>query len=256
MILFKEDWAKPENFSAIVDIKTKNISFLRFAGLLRKMSIENNTFHLALHNPDLQGVDPYDENLTVNQKVAIAVECKVNPWYFFREVLRVPPPAGNTPLPLTANRANISTLWLAFNHITTYLIQIRQTGKSLIGNALDAYTLNIGAANSDLFLLTKDDKLRARTANAIRDLVELLPLYLQVVGKKDIKNTEKLTNRAFGNILNIYVGQKDKKAADNMGRGQTIPTARVDEFGYIYNIETSLPVLLSATVKRYTKKFV
>ena len=249
MIRFKEDWSKVENFSAIVDTKTGNKSFLRFAGLLKKMGIENNTFHLALHNAELQGVDPYSDDLTTKQKVAIAVECKVNPWYFFREVLRVPPPAGNTPIPLRANRANMSTLWLAFNHITTYLIQIRQTGKSLIGNALDAYSINIGSQNTDLFLLTKDDKLRARTANAIRDIIELLPEYLQVVGKKDIKNTEKITNRTFGNVLNIHVGQKDKKAADNMGRGQTVPIVRVDEFGYIYNIETSLPVLLSATVE-------
>ena len=247
MVLFKEDWLKEEHYGSIIDTKTRNTSFLRMAGLLKKMGVKNHAFLLVLLNPALQGVDPYDENLSNETKLAIAKEVKDNPWYFFREVFRVPPPSGNEPIMLKANRANIATIWLAFNHITTFLIQPRQTGKSLIGNGIDGYTLNIGSSNSDILILTKDDKLRTKTAKDIKELIELLPPYLQLMGKKDIKNTEKLTNKALKNMITIYVGQKDKKAADNLGRGTTNPFIRIDEFAYIYNIQITLPVLLASS---------
>jgi len=245
MILFLEDWYKHP--TAIVHKKTRNRSFIRFAGLLKKMGIKNHTFMLALHNPLLEKIDPHSDKLTMEEKIMIAVEVRDNPWYFYREVARIPPPAGSESIPLKANRANISTIWLSLNHITSFLIQPRQTGKSLIGNLIDAYSINISANNTNLTILTKDDKLRAKTARDIKDIIERLPDYLQLLNKKDITNTEKVTVKLLGNSLNIYVGQKDKKAADNLGRGLTIPIVRIDEFAYIYNIETSLPVILSAT---------
>jgi len=247
MILFYEDWYSDSHRLAIPDTKTKNKSFLRMAGIFKRMGVKNHLFLLALHHPELQGVDPHSSDLTKEQKLLIGKEVKENPWYFFREVLRVPPPAGSRPISLTANRANIAVIWLSLVHVTSYLIQPRQTGKSLIGNAIDAYSLNIACVNTYVYLLTKDDKLRSKTAVAIRDLIEGLPHYLQIMNKKDIKNTEKITVKALQNEFTISVGQKDKKAADNIGRGETIPIVRIDEFGYIFNIETSLPVLLAAT---------
>ena len=247
MILFREDWSKEENFGAIVDTNTSNKSFLRIAGLLKKMGVKNHTFMLALHDRSLVGVDPYSKELSKKTKIKIATECKINPWYFFREVLRLPPPAGNDSIPLRANRANISFLWLAFNHITQYLIMGRQQGKSVIGDALDAYNLNIASTNADITVITKDDKLRAKTARSVKEIIELLPDYLQMMSKKDIKNSEKITVKKLNNLFSLYVGQKDKKAADNLGRGLTVPMMRIDEFAYIYNIETSLSVALSAT---------
>lgn len=244
-ILFKKDW---EDYpSAIADVETTNRSWVRMTGLFKYMGINNHLFPLALHNPDLQGIDPYADDLTDDQKVAIGIECRENVWYYFREVMRVPPPAGNNPLPFRANRGNISAIWLAMNHITTMLIQIRQTGKSLTGDGLDSYGLNIQCSNTDIALITKDDPLRTKTAKQVKELIELLPGYLQFMGKKDIKNTERLTAKALHNTMSISVAQKDRKAADNLGRGLTTPWVRVDEFAYIYNLELTLPTLLAAT---------
>lgn len=39
-------------------------------------------------NPILKGVDPYSPDLTVDQKLAIVQECKVNPAYFLAQVVR------------------------------------------------------------------------------------------------------------------------------------------------------------------------
>lgn len=248
MILFLEDWVREDNMSAIVDLKTSNRSFVRVAGLLRIMGIKNHTFMLSLYNPDLQGVDPYDENLTDEQKIMIITEIALNPWYFFREIARVPAAAGSNPVPFRANRANVALLWLAFNHITSYLIQPRQTGKTVSATELLGYFLNLASFNTKITVLTKDDKLRTKTAVGIKEVIELLPTYLQVLSKKDIKNTERITVKELGNELTISVAQKDKKAADNLGRGLTTAQVFIDEFAYFYNIDITLPIVLSATV--------
>jgi hypothetical protein len=39
-------------------------------------------------NPALKGLDPYDPNLTVEQKLAILEECKINPDYYFGVVCK------------------------------------------------------------------------------------------------------------------------------------------------------------------------
>ena len=42
----------------------------------------------ALINPALEGIDPFDPNLTKDQMDAIYQEAKVNPHYFFDEILQ------------------------------------------------------------------------------------------------------------------------------------------------------------------------
>jgi hypothetical protein len=139
MILFKEDWDKPENKSAIADYTTSNKSFVELAAKLKMMGIENYDFMLALHIPQLRGINPFSKNLTQEQIALISIEAKINPWYYFREIARVPATAGFDDVPLNANRANISLYWLFFNHVTTMLIQPRQTGKSLSTDELMVY---------------------------------------------------------------------------------------------------------------------
>lgn len=130
MILFSSDWSRFPN--AIPDYATKNTSFVYMAKVLHKMGVKNCLFHLSLLNPELQGVDPFDEeNLTDDQKQAILLECTYNPWYVFREIIRIPPKAGTKDIPFKINRANLALYWLFFNHIEVFLIMARQQGKAL-----------------------------------------------------------------------------------------------------------------------------
>ena len=245
MILFQKDWAKHPG--AIIDTKTHNKSFLRIAGLYKRMGVSNHAFLLALHNPMLQGVDPRSEDLTEEQKDMIRVECYVNPWYYFREVLRIQPASGSKLVELRANRANIAYLWLCFNHITSLTIMPRQTGKSLIITELISYMKGIRANNTSIGFLTKDDKLRIKTAIDVKEQLETIPSYMQLLGKKDLKNSERITVKALNNDTTFVVAQKDKKAADNLGRGDTKPIWVIDELAFIYNLEITLPVLLAST---------
>ena len=246
MILHREDWLKYPG--AIVHKSTKNHTWLRLAGIYYKMGIKNNMFHLSLLDPSLEHVDPHSPNISDTDKEKVMIESIRNPWYFFREVVRVPPPAGNAVILFRANRANIGSLWCLFNHITALLIQPRQTGKSLEGDALDAYMTSLGMVNSDISLLTKDDKLRAKTAKAVKEVIEHLPEYAQTLTSRDVKNSERMTIKLLKNVYNLYVGQADPKAADNLGRGMVTPCVRIDEICYVRNMHVTLPVLLSATV--------
>ena len=247
MILFREDWKKYP--SAIPDLTTTNKTWLRLAGLYKGMGIKNHGFHLALHNPELQGVDPYDNDLTNEQMIAISVECKENPWYFFREVLRVPTPGAVENIRIRANRFNIAAWWLFFNHVTTLSICARQTGKSLAITSMDVYILAIAGMSTDIHLLTKDDDLRMKTVAMVKEMMEELPWYLKLKSKKDTYNTEKLTIERLGNTYHTSVAQASPKAANNIGRGLTVAIHKIDEFAFIKNIEITLPSLLASAAQ-------
>lgn len=111
-------------YKAAPDLKTKNKSFIRTAEVFRQQGVKNYYFLLQLNNRALQGVDPFSEDLTNEQRLMIAEECRVNFWYFLREVCMLKPDQ-----PFMANRGNISFIWTYLNHITTYMIMPRQQGK-------------------------------------------------------------------------------------------------------------------------------
>lgn len=60
MILFQDDWDKYPG--AIVHNKTSNETYKRLSAMYAKMGVKNNLFMLALHNRDLEDVDPFDPN--------------------------------------------------------------------------------------------------------------------------------------------------------------------------------------------------
>jgi hypothetical protein len=245
MILFEKDWA--EYPDAIIDLKTSNRSFVRLASVYREMGIQNHAFLLALHNPALQGIDPHSPHLTLAQQGAILIECKVNPWYFFREVVRVPAIGGGDPIPLEANRGNMTLFWCFFNHIMIILIQIRQTGKSLSTDILMALLMNVICEKTQINLVTKDDVLRRANIARIKDICADLPAYVRRNNKDDVNNGEEITVRALGNVYKTHVPQSSPKRAYNMGRGLTSAVMHFDEGPFQPNISISLPAALSAT---------
>ncbi len=244
MILFKDDWDKYP--TAIVDTKTKNTSYLRLAALYREMGIANNSFLLSLMNPNLQEVDPFDPDLDTDIIAQIAIECKLNPWYYFREVARVPPEGSLIADRFKANRGNIALYWLFFNHIETILIQIRQTGKSLSTDELNIYLMNIGLYGHNIGLLTANDKLRSENLSRLKKIQEELPYYLNLKRKTDTANTEEMEISRVENKFIAFVPNKSPKAALNVGRGFKIANMRFDEAAFTPNIGISLPAALAA----------
>lgn len=243
-IIFQSDWdSRPD---AIVDTTTKNVSFIRYAALLKSMGISNHLFCLALHNPELQGIDPLDPSLTLEQQIAVAVECKDNFWYYIREIARAPGSTVEQPLRFKANRGNISAYFLFFCNITFILIQIRQTGKSLSIDQLMIWLLEVRCTDTNINLLTKDDKLRASNLGRLKKLESMLPYYLKARSKGDVGNTEEMSVKALGNYYRAHVPNPSPKMAESVGRGHTSPIWHIDEAAFFQNIALSLPAALAA----------
>lgn len=245
MLLFHEQWREEYPY-AIVDDKTKNTSFIRYAALLKSMGVKNNLWPLVLMNKELQGVDPFDPNLSTEQMMLISLECHENPMYFFREISRDPKGTPDEPIIFRANRGNMALFWLFFNHITTFLIQIRQTGKSFSTDTLMTYLLNVRCKKTEINLLTKDDTLRAANLERLKNIQSELPFYIKQKHRGDISNTEELSVKSLGNRYRGHVPNKSPKMALNVGRGLTSPIFQIDEIAFIFNIAISLPAALAA----------
>ena len=245
MILFLSDWARYP--TAIVHTQTKNKSFLRLAELYRAMGVKNCYFHLALLQPELAEVDPYDPNLDELTMTKIGQECLYNPWYFFREILRIPPTASNDPIPFIAARGNIGLYWSFFNHIDLALIQPRQTGKSVGDDGLDIYILFLAARNTRINKITKDDQLRTANIERLKKMRDNLPYYLNPYDKrKDPDNKHELKCTLYGNVYSIVVGQNSEAAALNVGRGLTSAINKFDEAPFIPYIDVVIPAMLAS----------
>lgn len=243
-ILLQSDW----NFhpTAIPDYQTTNRSFVRLAQLYHSMGVENYDFLLALHNPDLQGIDPFDENLTREQKIDIGIECSENAWYFFREVVRVPPQAGPNPVRLKANRGNIGLYWSFFNHIDTALIQPRQTGKSVSTDCLIIGLQYFLTDNTTITMITKDNDLRRKNVERLKKIRDLLPKYLLSLSPDDADNQVEITYKRRKNSYMTAVAQNNEAGANNVGRGLTSPILHSDEGPFTAFINIILPAALAA----------
>ena len=245
MILRQDDWANYP--SAIADYESKNKSFVRLATLFHMMGIKNNNFMLALHNPELVGVDPFSPDLTQEQMAMIVEECIENFWYVIREIIKLPPNSGRSDIPFKANRANICLYWLYFQHIAVLLIQPRQTGKSVSTDVLWVVLFSIMTTDMEISLLTKDDSLRVKNVERIKGIYAQLPFYLQFKLKTDTWNTELLKISALNNTYSTLVAQPSPVNALKVGRGMTLPNNHVDELAFISNIDITLPAMLAAS---------
>lgn len=244
MILFLDDWKKYPN--AIIHYKTRNTSFLRLAEIYRRMGVANYAFHLALLQPELEDIDPHDTNLSDDIKAKIAIECFWNPWYFFREVLKIPPRGGSEPNMFVAKRGNIALMWCFFNHIDANLTQPRQTGKTTGAHGISLYLLLVKCENAMLNLLTKDDTLRSECIKDLKKMRQYLPVYLRLDDKGDSDNTISINCAIKNTIYRTAVAQNSEAAALNLGRGLTSATKHVDEGPFIPYIDVAIPALLSS----------
>lgn len=241
MILFKEDWDLYPD--AIIDLNTRNESALKTAYVFKAMGIENNAFHLQLHDRELSGVNLYKE-VSTEIKARAARELAINPWYYFREIAMAPSDGALEPPVFRLNRANVAVYWSFFNHLSSLLIQSRQTGKSLSLDHLYVDLLEFYTLNTTIGLFTKDTGLRVRNIERLKELMDMLPRWLDSRTRADSNNTENITIGALNNKLITAVAQKTKTGAMNVFRGQTLPIIGIDETAFIANIDLSLSTLL------------
>lgn len=244
MIRFAQDWA--DYYDPIPDMKTSNHTFLTMAAKYKEMGVKNWRWPLTLMQRELQGVDPHAPDLSLEVKEMIAQECKFNPWYYFREVVRVPPKGSPHPVPLRANRGNLAMFWLFFCHVPLFLIQPRQTGKSVSTDTLTAGLLWVFTQNTDIFLITKDHTLRKGNIERIKGIRDAMPSWLPHKGPNDPNNQEELGCKLLNNTYKTGVSQGDEKSAEKLGRGLTVPVLHIDEAPFIDYIGHTYPAAMSS----------
>lgn len=252
MILFLEDWSKPENtgpegLPPMVDYNTKNKSFLDYASLLYQMGIKNWAWPLALHDPKLQGVDPYDPHLSEEMKKRVGYELQNNPWYYLREVARVPPVAGSEPVQFRAHRANVGMFWLFMNNVSFFLLQPRQTGKSVVADMINNYLLHYRCFNNSTILVTLTHTLLQANLERIKFMRDLLPQYTLERTANDSKAKEIYEYLARNNKLVTKISQNSQANANKLGRGNTTPIQQYDEAAFIEYMDIVWPAATAAT---------
>ena len=247
MIVFEKDWRYYPR--AIIDDQTPNQSFVHICSVLKKMGVRHYYFPLALLQPELQGVNPFDEeNLDEHTKAMILLEADHNPWYFIRELV-IDRGAGLTldDCRFRCNRASIAAMWLTLASIDYIRIQPRQTGKSFEADVIAIWLHYFCYHNTTMNLITNTNDTRVENIARLKKIRDGLPNYVNRNTEKDDNNQKSLSCHALHNRYISHVSQSSEKAADNLGRGLTSPYIQFDEAPFVNHIETTVSAAMGST---------
>lgn len=243
----------------IYDFNTRNKSFLSLYNDLCKLwvddgnggkkHIKNNKFFLALYDKELQGIDPYLPNLPMEIKIRIHIECLINPWYWLREICRIPEDGTSIDsgggVMYRIDRNNLAGWYLMLNGIDTYRSKPRQCGKTQDIIAFMNYCYHYGTQSTNFSFFNKkedDSKLNLARLKIQRDL---LPTWMQMKNAfgndgavlKEGNNVKTMKNPMNNNKVTAMPKASTSAAAMSLGRGHTTAIQFFDEFDFTdYNI--------------------
>lgn len=249
------------------DTGTSNKSFLQVAKDLKSLGIHNYYFMLEIYDYSLVNIDPYAENLTRDQISRIMTECTRNPWYYLREVCRVPD-QGGVGIPFKANRGNIAQTWLTLHGIDSWLCLPRQQGKTISFLCLLAWAYSFGTNNSTFIFMNKDSGNAKENLQRLKDIIDCLPEFLrfeQIMeedenGKvklvKAARNATSMKHPITKNRIIIKPKATSYESALSLARGLTSPVLHFDEPEFTPYIKTIIENSVSTfeTASRNAKK--
>ena len=234
---------------------TKNLYFLKMFYILEELGIKNSTFFLELKDSSLQNIDPHSENLSQEVKLRIINEIAINPWYFFREVVRIPITGEKERFEL--HRGNTAMLYMMINSINISVLLPRQCYKSWTVCIFYVWAFYFGTKDNKILFFSYSDSHVLKNIRTFKDIRECLPSYLQFqLPAKDKDNVKEITFAPLKNMIQKQAPSTSKEAADKMGRGFTSPMQYYDEPAHAPNIGITYTsaTLAYATVARYAKK--
>lgn len=232
------------------DFKTKNKSFLELYRDLHSLGIKNNKFFLVIYDRSLIGVDPFSEALPLSTKLRIIVECMRNPWYWLREICRVPQdgsaiePGGGSEFMI--DRTSAAAWYCFINHIDHYLCKPRQTGKTHCALSEIDYGYTFGCKSSTILFANKDAENNKMNLYRLKCHRDMLPRYMQMkttldmVGNlvKEKNSVTTIRNPVNNNSIKLLPRANSKDSAMTCGRGATSSLMYFDEWDFIpYQVE-------------------
>lgn len=249
------------------DVGTANKSFLQVAKDLKSLGIHNYYFMLEIYDYSLVNIDPYAENLTKDQISRIMTECTRNPWYYLREVCRIPD-QGGVGIPFKANRGNIAQTWLTLHGIDSWLCLPRQQGKTISFLCLLSWAYSFGTNNSTFIFVNKDSGNAKENLQRLKDIIDCLPEYLrfdQILeedenGKvklvKAARNATSMKHPITKNRIIIKPKATSYESALSLARGLTSNVLHFDEPEFTPYIKTIIENSVSTfeTAARNAKK--
>ena len=168
--------------------------------LLKRMGVKNHYFFLALYDKSLLNVDPHSKDLTTEQRLRIAYECKINFWYFIREVVRVPVVGQESGTRFILNRGNLALYWSIMNDVDIGYIW----GSSL-----------------DVGMFTKDSTLVQDNVARLKGIRDCLPKWMVTKSTADGERKEGLYYAALKNSYKTFTSANDENGAYKLGRKQS-----------------------------------
>lgn len=235
----------------IHDYHTKNKSFLKVQKQLEILGVRNNDFFLILLNPRLQGVDPYDPNITPEVAIMVEEECRHNIFYYLREVIRIPEQGAGL-VPFELDRGTLAALYCFINDINFYLIKPRQTGKSVGICAFLSWAFKFGVSNGAFAFFANKDKNAKANLKRMKTYINNLPSYLANMGTltydssgKAVRKTNNITRYEepqSGNQAYVMGCAISPDSAEDIGRGDSHNYEMFDEAEFTKYIETIVQV--------------
>lgn len=244
MVLFDSDFISQ---GALPDSTTKNVTFIRMHRILLNLGIRNNRFFLALHDQTLKGIDPHNLGVhdTPEVKLRIIRECRINPWYALREVIRVPK-QGTEGTPFELNRANLAIFWLFLNNVDVMSTIPRQCGKTISVTTLFTICTYLMGLNICLGLFARESKLVQENVQRIKWCRDGLPKYFVAGSGDDTDNKEGIVYAALNNSIKTYTAAHELQRAKEHAKGESFAVEWFDELGFFKNIKDSWTSAISA----------
>ncbi len=150
------------------------------------------------------------------------------------------------------HRGNLAMNFLYILNYNFYLELPRQFGKTVGAVCRYLWCYNFGTSNSEIMFIHKDHSGSKGNLKKLKEIRDALPSYLQMSsavnndGKKlKVPNTVVMIQHPFNNnVIKTFPSARTKDAANNLGRGSTMPLQYYDEFAFMpFNRE----VFLAAT---------
>lgn len=229
---------------AIYDWKTTNKSFLDLYKILQKLGIRNNKFFLKIYDRDLIGIDIYKTMLPQDMQLKVLLECIINPWYYLRQVSRIPvdglpiEPGGGSEF--IADRNNIASWYVFLNGIDHYDSKSRQLGKTQNVVAQINYGFHFGAMAATMLFFAKDFTLAKQNLYRLKCQRDMMPYWLQMrMSYKDDGAVDKgqnsvtiVRNPVTNNTIKVMPRATSADAAIQLGRGETSSWYWNDEYDF------------------------
>lgn len=217
------------------DFGTKNESFLTTAQELKTLGLKNWYFMLEVKRPDLgvQDIDPYKKDITPEEIGRILIECKQNPWFYFREILHIPVRGGGA-VPLYLHRAGCAAIWCFIHSLDFELVQPRQTYKTTVITGIASYMMLFEYRNVDIPYMHRTEKRVTDNVSILRDYITTLPKYMNPwANAKHLPGLQSLKYEQHNVNIAVLSAAKSENAASDKTRGYSLFAWFVDECEFI-----------------------